>query len=198
MDDWRDNRVVLRRLVILLAMVAGVSACAKAQARMPAAMPALATPPPPQRVVIPVSVEPVEPPTTPAPPETPPANPRPRETPPARPPSTPPATAAPPAQSTEAPPPVLQTTPNVAEIEKRVRSLIGDAERDLGKVDYRMLSRDAREQYDTARGFVRQAEQWLKLKNYLYAEQLASKAAALASLLVKRLVTPAALATSGA
>jgi len=186
----------LATLTLFVSLIGAVMACSRVQARMPAPMPALATPVPPPRVVIPVSVEPAEPPPAPAQPETPP-QPKPRETPPSRPPDRP-ATTPPATPTTEAPPPVLQTTPNVAEVERHIRSLVGDAERDLGKVDHLSLSRDAREQYDTARGFIRQAQQWLKLKNYLYAEQLASKAAALASLLVKAIMPPADRAASGA
>ncbi|HVQ41848.1 MAG TPA: hypothetical protein VMS54_06570 [Vicinamibacterales bacterium] len=47
------------------------------------------------------------------------------------------------------------------------------------------MSVDAREQYDSAKRFVRMAEDKLREKNFVYAEYCADKAATLASLLVK-------------
>ena len=47
------------------------------------------------------------------------------------------------------------------------------------------LGSEARAQYDNAVGLIRMSKNYLKLKNYMYAEQLADKAAAVALLLIK-------------
>jgi hypothetical protein len=80
---------------------------------------------------------------------------------------------------------VLLTTPNVGDLEQKARSNIAAAQRDLGKVIYKSLSKDAQLQYDTAQQYIGQADEALKIKNYVFAAQLAEKAATLASLLVK-------------
>jgi len=107
---------------------------------------------------------------------------------PVRPPAT---TAAPPARPPERtlpasePPPVLQTTSNTAALEKTVRDLVARARQDLARLDRTKLAANARDQYDTARRFIRMAEEALAIKNYVYAQQLAESAAALAGALVK-------------
>lgn len=63
---------------------------------------------------------------------------------------------------------------------------MADAARDLSRIDYRVLSADAKAQYDVAKRFSEQAEEALKAKNFVFAGQLADKAAALAALLLKR------------
>jgi len=163
---------------VVVAVGAAAPACAKAQARTPASRPPLDVPAPPARVVIPVTVKvPEPPPVDPSvPAETrPPAT---TSTPPTRPPERP----APPGQQT---PPVLQTTPNTAAIEDRTRDLIAAARRDLAKVERGKLHEKARSQFDTAERFVRLAEEALEARNYLYAQQLAESAAALAEGLVR-------------
>jgi hypothetical protein len=181
--------VVLRSLAVgvLLAGVAGsVSACAKAQARTPPATPApaaaLAMPSPEPRLVVPVRLDPPpapEPaPAPPAPAATPPA--RGRETP-ARPPAAP--AVPPPAPVPAEPPPVLQTSTSVAELEARALSFLAQAERDLRLVPVASLSRDARAQYDSARRFALQSRDAMAAKNFVYALQLADKAATLAALI---------------
>ncbi len=163
----------------MLAAAAAVSACGKTQARMPEPTPPLDVPAPPPRVVIPVTVKVPEPP---------PPDPLPVETPPARPPAT---AGAPPSRPPERtppvvePPPVLQTTSNTAAIEQKARDLVAAARRDLARVDRRKLGVNARDQFDTARRFIRMADEALATKNYLYAQQLAESAAALAGGLVK-------------
>jgi hypothetical protein len=152
----------------------------KAQAKTPAPPPPLTTPEPPDRVIVPVSIpEPTEP----APPPAPvPAAP-PRATPPVRSDRTPPAPApTPPAPANEAPasPPIL-TTSNPTEVEQRARTLLGTAQRDLDRINPAQLTSNARAQYDTAKGFIRQAEDALKVKNVVLARELADKAATLAS-----------------
>ena len=68
-------------------------------------------------------------------------------------------------------PTTLQTTPTQreAEVERRVRNLIARATSDLGRVDYKALNVDARNQYDTARRFATQAEDALKARNLVFA-----------------------------
>lgn len=85
-------------------------------------------------------------------------------------------------------PTTLQTTPTQreAEVERRVRGLIARASSDLGRVDYKALNGDARNQYDTARRFATQAEDALKARNLVFANNLADKAAALAAQLLGR------------
>lgn len=161
---------------------AGISAGCAANAAplvIPTNAPALSAPEPPARVIVPAPTQPTVPPTEePAPTTTP--TPRPRETPPARqtPPPTPPTD-----PPTATPPPVLRTNANSAEFEKRVRTQLAKAKTDLAAVTRRTLGADARAQYDSAMGFVRQAEEALKVKNLIYAGQLADKAATMAALL---------------
>ncbi len=175
------------RLVLVLLAAVSVAGCFKAQAKTPAPPAALLTPAPPDRVIVPVPIpEPVE---TAAPvpatagPATAPRT-QPARTTPERPaPATPPAVA-PPSVVTEAPtpPPVLlQTTSNPAEVEQRARDLIAAANRDLAQINLSLLSANARAQYESARGFVRQAESALNVKNVVLARELADKAASLAS-----------------
>jgi hypothetical protein len=170
-----------------LALLVGVSAtaCSKGvSARMPSASPvsslALDIPAPPARTVVPTIVEVPEPP----PPPTPPA--RPREAPAPRPasPAQPSTTAAATPATTE-PAPVLQTSANVALIEQRTTQVLGLAQKDLDRLQPASLSANARAQLEQARGFIKMAQDALKIKNYMYAEQLANKAAAVAALLVK-------------
>jgi len=150
-------------------------------------MPTLDMPSPPKRLIIPtVLPEPAPEPTPPASSQTP-----------VRSSSAPPATrpaerqaqpqpaTTPEPTPTPTPPPVLQTTPDVTGLEQKARTQISNALRDLDKITYKNLNADARLQYDTARQYVGQAEDALKMKNYVFANQLAEKAAVLAGLLVK-------------
>jgi hypothetical protein len=83
-------------------------------------------------------------------------------------------------------PPALQTTANPTEAEQRTRVALENAKRDLGRIDLRRLNTDARSQYEIARRFVQQAEDALKARNPVFAEQLADKAATLAALLQRQ------------
>jgi hypothetical protein len=157
------------------------------QAKTPMPVAALDMPPPPARLLIPVELpepepEAPEPASTPAPP---PAPTRPRET--ATRPSTtasaPPAAA--PAADSAAPATVLQTTPQTAAIEEKIKGMLASAEATLRGVNYRDLGTNARAQYDAAQSYIRQANNWVKLKNYVYAELLATKASDLARQLVR-------------
>lgn len=190
----------LSRVVALVACVAALGSaagCAKAHASAQPAGPPLETPLPPPRVVSsPIesdptvtAVPPIEAPgprTTPNPPRA--AAPRPD-----RPAATePPAAAAsqtpasPPAPPVEEPPLTLQKEANATQAEQRIRGLLVSAARDLNRIDYRVLSVDAQAQYDIAKRFTEQADDALKSKNLVFAEQLADKAAALAAQLLKR------------
>ena len=83
-------------------------------------------------------------------------------------------------------PPALQTTANPTESEQRTRAALENAKRDLGRIDLRRLSTEAKAQYDIARRFVQQAEDALRARNPVFAEQLADKAATLAALLQRQ------------
>jgi hypothetical protein len=190
---WKHNRTVPRRLLAVAGLglaFAMSAACGPVQAKTPEDDAPLVTPMAPPRVIVPVPIDP------PAPIE--PARPASRETTTAAPgkpavaTSSPASVATPP--STSPPPPqpdpigpILQTTANVTEAERRARATLGRALADLAHVDYRGLSPDARAQYDQAKRFITQADAALKVKNVVFAEQLADKAASLAGLLVRRL-----------
>ena len=58
---------------------------------------------------------------------------------------------------------------------------LGSHEAELNRIDYRVLNTDARSQYDTAKRFVQQAEDAIRMKNLPFAKNLADKAAALAA-----------------
>jgi hypothetical protein len=185
---------VVAQLPIIALMALAAAGCAKARASALPAGPPLETPLPPPRVVsspiesepIVTEVPPIEGPSPRTPPNAPrAAAPRPERTDP------PPATAttqAPPATPppTEEPPRTLQTTANATQAEQRIRGLLANAVRDLGRIDYRALSVDAQAQYDIAKRFTQQADEAMKGKNIVFAEQLADKAAALAAQLLKR------------
>lgn len=167
---------------VLLTAGVGTGCAAKAAPMMPTGVPPLDAPQPPVRVVVPAP-EPVSlpPEVQQAQPSEPPAKPASGRdtTPPSRPVARP--AADPPVTSTPAP--VLRTPADTVEFEKHVRAQLVLARADLAKVSRPALGVDARAQYDSAAGFVRQAEQALKVKNLVYASQLANKAATMAALL---------------
>jgi hypothetical protein len=192
------NRKVQRliRMIVIVAPLLAAGGCAKAHAKAMPSGPPLETPLPPPRVVsspiesepIVTAVPPIEAPgPRPAPNAPRAAAPRPERTdPPAQaavPPSAPPPPATPPV---EEPARTLQTTANAPQAEQRTRGLLANAMRDLNRIDYRALGKDAQAQYDIAKRFTEQAEEALQAKNVLFAEQLADKAAALAAQLLKR------------
>jgi hypothetical protein len=184
----------LSKILVALLLIVSTSACVRAQAKAPVATPGLATPglatpEPPERLIVP---SPLPEAAAPAPP--PPTNPRPRDPVAASRPSerTPtqatPAPAPPaPAAASSDPPPVhlLQTTANPAEVEKQTRAQLSVAQRDLDRAAGRQLSANGRVQYDTARAFIRQADDALKAGNLALARELADKAASLASQLAR-------------
>jgi hypothetical protein len=78
------------------------------------------------------------------------------------------------------------STPADAEADRKIRALLLTASRSLGQVDYQKLSVAGREQYENAKSFQEQAGEALTLRNYVFAETLADKAAKLASELLGR------------
>lgn len=162
------------------------SGCAKARAATVPDGPPLAMPPPPPRVFSPVGPEeplaaaPVETPTAEAP--TVPQRPRPRPRQVASETEKPEPTPAPAQPAPEQPRELrAASTPADAEADKKIRALLLTASRNLGNVDYQKLSVAGREQYDQAKSFGEQAGEALTLRNYVFAETLADKAAKLAT-----------------
>lgn len=184
--------------LVLLAGGLWTAGCARAQAKVVPEPPALDMPAPPPRVVE-VSDPAVPPPLLlPSEPERNPP-PRVRPSPPARAeapkPAEPPkvdqplADAGKPPEDLPKPPSTtLQTAPaeREGEIEGRIRVALYKASADLGRINYRNLNADARMQYDTAKAFIRQAEEAQRARNLDFARNLADKAAALAAQLAAR------------
>jgi len=71
-------------------------------------------------------------------------------------------------------------------MERIIRQQLQRASNDLGRIDYRALSADAKTQYDTAKRFVQQADEALHARNLVFAKTVADKAAALAAQLAGR------------
>jgi hypothetical protein len=192
MDDNRHMSRLACALALAIALAA--SGCVSAQAKGDPGGPDLVPPVPPPHTIVPVEIveEPAAPPAPPSPtpvivrPSRPPAakheksadKPGEKPEPAAVPPAPPPAAAA--------PVPPLQTTANVTELEKTIGARMAQARRDLDRTDARALSAERREQYDTARRFLQQADDALKVKNLVFAEQLADKAATLAAALAQK------------
>ncbi len=82
----------------------------------------------------------------------------------------------------------LQTMPpgTQAEMDRQVQSLLAQATRDLGRVNYSVLNADGKGQYETARRFIEQAQQAVKEQNLTLALRLADNAATIASVLAGR------------
>lgn len=170
---------------LLTVAVLAAPACApKTAPVLPTDRPPLTVASPPARVIVPTPDVPTLPPTEEPPATTPPATgaatpPRPRDT-------TTRATTPPPAEPpVVAPPPAVLTPANAAEFERRIRAQLARAEADLGRVSRASLAREARAQFDTAQGFVRQCHEALRARNLPLAGQLADKAATMAALLRK-------------
>ena len=172
-------------LLLFLTIAPG---CARARAKSLPSSPPLEVPAPPPRIVVPVVFEAEAPPPEPGPPPDEPSRPaapaaapaRPRPAGPVEPPK---AAEEPPRSAPVAPPAVtLQTTPAAEqeEVERAIRATMSRATAVLSKVDYRALNADARMQYDTAKRFIEQADDAIRMKNLPFAKNLADKAAALA------------------
>lgn len=186
MPPGRRSVAALLHVCIVAVLAAG---CSRPQARTIPDMPPLDVPLPPPRLVEAAETQPPEPVTLAAEPARS-IPPRPRPTPspqqqgdasrpePSKPePSRPTEEPKTPAATT------LRTTPTEqeAEVERRIRGLLLEATGNLSRIDYGRLNADAKDQYDSARGFVRQAEDALRGRNLVFASYLADKAATLAA-----------------
>jgi hypothetical protein len=198
----RSTRLAFLLVLFVLGAFAA-SGCSRATAKTSPDNPPLDTPAPPPRDVEPIDTE------TPAPvplPQEParnaprmrpaPAPQQPRENrtepkaepPKPEPPPPPPAVEPPKPEEAPRPPTTLQTMPTTAEgeVERSIHATLQRANADLNRVDYRTLNADARNQYDTAKSIIRQANEAIRAKNLLFAKNLADKAAALAAQLAGR------------
>ena len=173
------------------------SSCVTTQARVATVEPPqpLMVPAAPPRIIVPTDPTPTMPPeetpapATPARPRPPrPAAPRPdpRVEPP-KPPDAPAEAAKPPngQETAPAPAPTLEMQPGDRG-DAGVRQQLGKAAEDLQKVNYAGLSNDLKVQYDTAKRFITLGEQALREQNVVFAATLADKAAAIATLLLRR------------
>lgn len=169
--------------VLLIAALAG-AACKTARAATPVERPNLEVPPPPPRIIEPVTVPEPEPEPAVEPPAASGAKPKPAP-PPVKPetkPDSPPEPATPPAAPPSQPPPQLRTPgmPSGAEAARQVQAILDRAAGMLKTVHYQGLSRERRNSYDTARRFMEEGERELKAHNYVLARELAEKAERLA------------------
>jgi outer membrane biosynthesis protein TonB len=189
----------MKTLALLAVVLALASGCARAHAKTALVSPPLAMPESPPRDVEPTDIEAPQPvPLPQEPAHTAPPRPRPapaREAP--KPEAPKPAEAAKPEpapveepkpEEPTKPPTLLQTTPTTAEadLERTIRTLLARASADLTRVDTSRLTAGARTQYDTAKGFIRQADQAMRAKNLVFAKYLADKAAVLAAQLAPK------------
>jgi hypothetical protein len=174
--------------------------CTRAQARVVPEPPPLDVPAPPPRHVETIEAE--LPPPEPAVPEPEPQAPaRPRASTPvqqrdAARPEPPKVDVSPPAEQTTRPADelkgqpqtTLQTTPagREAQLERTIQDMLVRANANLNRVDYGRLNADARTQYDQAKRFISQAQDALRAKNLVFAENLADKANTLAGQLSGR------------
>ena len=76
-------------------------------------------------------------------------------------------------------------TANDEQADRQVRGVMSRAQAALNTVDYQSLSAAARQQYDTAKRFLAQANNALTIRNYVFARNLADKADTLARQLGK-------------
>ena len=185
------------RTIAVVLLTVSVAACARPHAKASPQNPALDVPLPPDHDVeptetdapspVPLAQEPARnapPRPRPAPPPTPRADaPRPEQPKP----DTPPTPDVKPEEASRPAGP-LQTMPTNAEgeAERAIRSTLQRANIDLSRVDYRVLNSDARNQYDTAKRIIRQAEDNIRSRNLVFAKTLADKAAQLAAQLAAR------------
>ena len=181
---WPSTISDMRRL-LFVALLTLVSGCAAMQARTAVVNEPLDIPPVPPRVIVPeieeVAPPPAEPATT-ARPSSPRNDPPPRQA--ER--VDPPKPGAPdPPRTEEAPRVRTPQTANDEHSEREVRSILARAQGTLNNVNYQGLSNAARQQYDTAKRFIAQADSALKVRNYIFARNLADKAETLARQLGK-------------
>jgi hypothetical protein len=174
------NRASLLALATLA--VAGVAACAKTPPVTPVVT-VLAIPAPPVRLIFPVYIpEYVEPEPEPVVEVAPP----PAPTPSAAASRTTEKPAAPPPSAPAPAPPVLRTTnATPSALEQRVKALISSAEERLKLVNRRELDPQRKAHFDQTQDFLRMAKDNLRIRNYAYAEVLATRANTVAGLLTK-------------
>jgi outer membrane biosynthesis protein TonB len=182
-----DSRWLVLPLVTLVAL-----GCASGRARTVEAEPLQVPEPPPREVAaVPEPIEAAPEPIAAEPPPPPPAKAAPRPTRPTRPETAKPAASRPepsPQPTTGVPAPAAPTpqplgTPQTArevEVERKIRESLSQASRTLAQINYSALSADSRTQYETSKGFITEAEEALKAKNYVFASYLADKAETLA------------------
>ena len=176
------------RVVSLVLLAASLGACAaKAQVRTEVELPLLEPPPPPPRVIAayaepePLAVAPAVEAATPA---KPPARPARAERP--EPIASPPEPVEAAARPSPAPSLTLTPTPgSEAQTVTAIRGLMDRAARDLSRVNTNALNADGRSQFETARRFLQQADEALKIPNIVFAGRLADKAATMAAILVR-------------
>ena len=184
-------------LCCLAALSVASAGCHRAHAKTLPESPPLEVPAVPPREVEPIEVEtpqPVPLPEEPARTPTPRLRPSTPQAPRAESPKTePPKTEQPPVETPKPeepakPPALLQTTPPNTEgdQERGIRATLMRAQTDLNRVDAARLTADARVQYDTAKSFIRQADQAIRAKNLLFAKSVAEKAAVLAAQLAPK------------
>lgn len=189
-------------VLCLLGVLAGAAGCATATARSRTDPTPLSIPEPPPRVVeqLPdVEEVPAEPPRREPSGATSPMRPArsarengtvAKAEPKTEPPKAEPGPVEPPATPTGPPPPrpELRTpeTADEATAERDVRDTMDRAAKLLAKVDYRSLRREGRDQYDTAKRFIEQADEALKARNPVAAQYLAGKAETIAKGLTGR------------
>jgi len=173
----------MHRVVVLALLTLGAG-CATTRAAAPIVAPPLDVPPVPARVIVPeidemptvaedpAAAKPAVPKTDPARPPDRAEAPKPEELP-----------AAP--KPDEAPRVRTPETRNDDQADRDVRAVMARAQAALQTVDYRTLTAAARQQYDTARRFIAQADNALKIRNYVFARNLADKADTLARQLGK-------------
>jgi hypothetical protein len=174
------NRASLLALATL--GVAGTAACAKTPPAIPVAT-VLAIPAPPARLIFPVYIpEYVEPEPEPVVEVTPPPAPTPSA---AASRATEKPAAPPPSAPAPAPPMLRTTNATPGALEQRVKALISSAEGLLKRVNFRELDAQRKAHHSQARDFIRMANENLRIRNYAYAEVLATRANTVAGLLTK-------------
>jgi hypothetical protein len=90
--------------------------------------------------------------------------------------------------SGEQPPSLLRTVETADDLEatRRVKAILGRAEQNLSKINYKTLSNTARMQHDQVTRFIAQAEDALRVRSFTFARYLADKAEVLSGSLVNR------------
>jgi hypothetical protein len=182
----------MTRALLLACLVLPAAACASAQAKAPAGPVALEVPPVPPRTIAalpadePPEIEPVQPlPAQQEPP--PPPRPRPQPRPSGNQSSQQTETKPEPAQeaapssqqpqtSTPVPPLRAPGTGDGPEAEREVEKIIARAEQLLQNIDYRYLSQERRVLYDSAKNFINQSQEAMKVSNLVLARSLAERA----------------------